>query len=95
VSSILNTTSLINVFFNALYYLLIARVIISYFAVNPYGSPWLVKVKKTIFKATEPILIPFRKIIPLVNLGGGYVDFSPLAALIVLSILKSALLGML
>ncbi len=93
--SIITTTSLINGLFNALTYLLIARVIFSYFPVNPYGNSWVTRVKKAIFRATEPILSPFRKIIPLVNLGGGYVDLSPLIAIIVLSILRNALLGLL
>jgi len=75
--------------------LLIARVILSFFALNPYGKPLLVQIKILVFKATDPILHPFRKIIPLVNMGGGYVDLSPLAALIVLSLLRTALLGML
>ncbi|RQD73111.1 MAG: YggT family protein [Candidatus Syntrophonatronum acetioxidans] len=87
--------NLINVAFNVLYYLLIARVILSFFAANPYGNPFLAKVKSVIFNITEPLLAPLRKIIPPVNMGGGYLDLSPLIALIVLSILRSVLLSIL
>jgi len=87
--------NLVNTAFNILYYLLIARVIFSFFALNPYGNSFLAKVKSVIFSITEPILAPLRKVIPLVNMGGGYLDLSPLVALIVLSILRSAILSLL
>ena len=87
--------NLVNTAFNILYYLLIARVILSFFALNPYGNSFLAKVKSVIFNITEPILAPLRKVIPLVNMGGGYLDLSPLVALILLSILRSAILSLL
>lgn len=87
--------NLVNTAFNILYYLLIARVILSFLALNPYGNSFLAKVKSVIFNITEPILAPLRKVIPLVNMGGGYLDLSPLVALILLSILRSAILSLL
>ena len=85
---------MIDGFFNILKLFLIARVILSYFAFNPYGKPWLVQLKRIIYRVTEPILLPFRSIIPLVNLGGGYIDLSPLVAIIVLGFIQGILINL-
>lgn len=85
---------MIDVFFNILKLFLIARVILSYFSINPYGKPWLVQLKRVIYRVTEPILLPFRSIIPLVNLGGGYIDLSPLVAIIVLGFIQGLLINL-
>jgi len=85
---------MIDVFFNILKLFLIARVILSYFSINPYGKPWLVQLKRVIYRVTEPILLPFRSIIPLVNLGGGYIDLSPLVAIIVLGFIQGILINL-
>ena len=85
---------MIDGFFNILKLFLIARVILSYFAFNPYGKPWLVQLKRVIYRVTEPILLPFRSIIPLVNLGGGYIDLSPLVAIIVLGFIQGILINL-
>ena len=85
---------MIDGFFNILKLFLIARVILSYFSINPYGKPWLVQLKRVIYRVTEPILLPFRSIIPLVNLGGGYIDLSPLVAIIVLGFIQGLLINL-
>ncbi|WP_407080321.1 YggT family protein [Candidatus Contubernalis alkalaceticus] len=85
---------MINVFFRLLYYFLIARIILSYFAFNPYGKPWLVQLKKVVYQVTEPILLPFRNIIPLINMGGGYIDLSPIVAIIVLNFIRGLLINL-
>ncbi len=85
---------MIDVFFNILKLFLIARIILSYFSINPYGKPWLVQLKRVIYRVTEPILLPFRSIIPLVNLGGGYIDLSPLVAIIVLGFIQGILINL-
>ena len=58
------------------------RVISSWLPISPY-SPWV----RWSYQLSEPILAPFRRIIP--NLGG--LDISPIVAFILLNILEGLL----
>lgn len=59
---------------------IVARVLMSWFQVDPY-SP----LAQTIFKLTEPILAPVRNLIPP---AAGF-DFSPIVVIILLQVLAS------
>lgn len=59
---------------------IVVRVISSWLPISPY-SPWV----RWSYKLSEPVLAPFRRIIP--NLGG--LDISPIVAYILLNILES------
>ena len=59
---------------------IVVRVISSWLPISPY-SPWV----RWSYLLSEPILAPFRRIIP--NLGG--LDISPIVAYILLNILES------
>lgn len=75
-------SNLINITFNVFYFLVLARVLISWIpqiAHNAFG--------KFIFEVTEPLLAPIRRILPRM----GAIDFSPLVVLIILQILQSLL----
>jgi YggT family protein len=73
--------------FNLLELLLVIRILLSWFPnIDWYKQPF-----KLLNAITEPILAPFRKIIP--NLGG--MDISPIFAFIVLEMLQTVLLGLL
>jgi YggT family protein len=72
--------------FSILYFLLVIRIILSWFGVNPYNE--LVQI---LFRITEPILAPFRRL----PLQMGAIDFSPILAFIVLFFLKSFIVGVL
>ena len=61
---------------------IVVRVISSWLPVSPY-SPWV----RWSYQLSEPILAPFRRIIP--NLGG--LDISPIVAFILLNILEGLL----
>ena len=61
-----------------------ARAIMSWFPMSA-GNP----VVKFLFQVTEPILAPFRRIIPRF----GMMDLSPLVAIIVLQVVATALLS--
>ncbi|ASS75839.1 hypothetical protein CIG75_13185 [Tumebacillus algifaecis] len=57
-------------------YVLIARVLMS----------WVPDVERTsfgriLYKVTEPYLSIFRRIVPPLPLGGGYIDLSPIVAI--------------
>ncbi|MDP3789400.1 MAG: YggT family protein, partial [Candidatus Omnitrophota bacterium] len=53
-----------------IYWLVIIRAVLSWFSPDPYNT--LVQI---LYKLTEPILAPFRRIIPSYNIG---IDLSPI-----------------
>ncbi|MBN2290294.1 MAG: YggT family protein [Candidatus Glassbacteria bacterium] len=71
----------------ALYsFLILVRIILSWVRVNRF-NPWFV----LLCRATDPFLDPFRRLIP--PFSG--IDFSPVVAFFVLSILRRVLVSML
>jgi len=73
-------------FLNLLLYVLwvaiLVRVILSWFPVDP-SNP----IIRLVWDVTEPILAPFRRVIPRI----GMFDLSPLAAFLVISFLQQSL----
>lgn len=69
-----------------LYWLLFARIIISWFPVDPYHS-----IVQFLYQVTEPILAPFRRI----PLRLGMLDLTPLIAFVALSFLNTVLVRIL
>jgi YggT family protein len=63
-------------------YVIIVRAILSWFNPNPRSAP-----VQFIYKITEPVLGPLRKILP--DLGG--VDVSPMVAMILIWALMSVM----
>lgn len=63
-----------------LYWLIIIRAVISWFSPDPYN--FLVQL---LYKLTEPMLYPFRRLIPIYNIG---IDISPVLAILVLIFLR-------
>ena len=72
--------------FIILYYLLFIRIILSWFGINPYNE-----IVQILFKITEPLLMPFRKL----PLQFGAIDFSPMLAFMALWFLRSFVVGVL
>ena len=67
-------------FFQILYWIMIARVLLTWFPnINWYNQPF-----KAIKEITDPIFEPFRRIIP--PIGG--LDFSPLVAFLAIYVLS-------
>ena len=77
---------LFSMIFNVLYFLLVIRIILSWFAVNPYNE-----IVQVLYRITEPILAPFRRL----PLQLGMIDFSPIIAFIVLVFLRNFVVGIL
>jgi len=73
------------------YYILFARIILSWFILGQNTSQTLSDFYRIIYGVTEPLLAPLRKIIPSVKMGMGYLDLSPLILLILLRIAESFL----
>ena len=69
-----------NIIIPLLYWLIIIRAVISWFSPDPYN--FLVQL---LYKLTEPILYPFRRIIPACNIG---IDISPILAILALVFLR-------
>jgi YggT family protein len=44
---------------------------------------------------TEPVLAPIRRMLPPVQVGGGFLDLSPMVALLLLWVLERILLAVL
>ena len=77
---------LFSMIFNVIYFLLVIRIILSWFAVNPYND-----IVQILYKITDPILAPFRRL----PLRLGMIDFSPIMAFIVLAFLRNFIVGIL
>lgn len=77
---------LVNGIFQILYWLLFARIVISWFPVDPYNN-----IVQMLYQITEPILTPFRRI----PLRIGMLDLTPLLAFVALFFVRNVLLGIL
>ncbi|MDD3268990.1 MAG: YggT family protein [Syntrophomonadaceae bacterium] len=77
---------LVNTAFNVLVWLIIGRCILSFIPHNPYQP-----VIKFIYDVTEPIMGPFRRIIP----AAGAVDFSPIIAVLAVSLVQKIVIDLL
>lgn len=75
---------IIDVLLSILWWLILARAIISW--VNPDPNNFIVQF---LYKVTEPILYPIRKMLPI-NLSIG-IDLSPIIAFLILMFLRSFL----
>lgn len=64
-------------------FLVVGRAIISWVNADPYNP-----IVRFFISATEPLLQPLRRVIPII---GGGLDLSPLALLLALYFLKAAL----
>ncbi|MHB0876863.1 MAG: YggT family protein [Anaerolineae bacterium] len=76
----------IDILFEVLSLAILARVILSWFRVDPYN-----RFVQILFQVTEPVLAPFRKIIPPM----GTIDITPIVALLVLQIAQRIIVTML
>jgi YggT family protein len=83
----LQAAQVVSLFFEILTWLIIARILLSWVPHNPNGP-----VLRLLYEGTEPILAPFRRIVPK---SAFPLDFSPLIALLVLRILREAIISML
>ena len=77
---------LVNGLCQLLYWLLMARIIISWLPVDPYSS-----VAQFLNQITDPLLLPFRRL----PLHIGMLDLSPLLAFVTLYFLNNVLVRIL
>ena len=74
--------SLVNIFFTILYWLLVARIVLSWVGVNPYTTAN--DLLSALYQVTDAILAPFRRL----PLHVGMIDFSPIVAFVTLQFLQ-------
>jgi len=77
---------LFGMIFKILYFLLVIRIILSWFPVDPYNS-----VVAALHQLTDPLLAPFRRL----PLQFGTIDFSPIFAFLALAFLDHFIVGLL
>lgn len=80
---------IVSLLLNLLYFLILARIIISFIRVSPYHPTWG-PIIRFIHQATEPILAPVRNLLP--PMGG--LDFSPLIVLILARFLGQLIISL-
>ncbi len=75
--------SVILLLINVYQIVLLLRVLLSWFRVDPYTNP----VGRLLYALTEPVLEPIRQVLP----SAGMMDFSPLVAFLLLFALRSVI----
>jgi YggT family protein len=69
--------------------LVIGRILLSWFPISP-ESP-MSSVFSFLYRLTEPVLGPIRRMLPPIGMGGMALDLSPIIVIFGLEILKNAL----
>lgn len=77
---------IVNVVFQILVYLIIARCLLSFVRHNPYQP-----IIRFIYDVTEPVMSPFRRIIPYI----GGIDFSPVIAVVAIDVARRLIIQLL
>ena len=81
----------VDVFFDVVYYILLARILLSWFPGARHTS-----IGVFLFNMTEPILLPFRNIVDKSPIGrGSMIDFSPILAFFVMGIVERFIINIL
>ena len=75
---------LFSMIFKMLYFILVIRIILSWFPIDPYNS-----VVSTLYQITDPLLAPLRKL----PLQIGMLDLSPIFAFLALAFLDHFVVG--
>ena len=68
---------------------LLGRIVLSWFP--PSGPGPLESIQQVLFRITEPVLGPIRRLLPPVRMGGMGLDLSPMIVFLVLQIIISAI----
>ncbi len=89
---VISLAYLVSRIINIFYYILLARIILGFF---PSNNDLVSQIRAIAFKITEPVLAPFRNVIPPVRSGAGYLDLSPIVALLVIRLLGDFLISLL
>lgn len=75
----------VNIAFDVLIWLIIARCVLSFVRHNPYQP-----IIKFVYDVTEPIMGPFRRLLP----AAGGLDFSPIIAVLAVTLIQRLVVGL-
>lgn len=67
-------------------FILLARILISWFQIDPYNP-----IVQALYQLTEPILAPIRRMLP----PAGMLDFSPIVAFILIRVVEQVVISLL
>jgi YggT family protein len=70
-------------------FLILIRVLLSWINVNPYRPTIDHPLVRLLYRITDPVLEPLRRIIPPI---GGAVDITPVVALLLLEIVRQVII---
>lgn len=84
----LTVARIISFLIQAYEFLIFIRVLLSWINVNPYRPAINHPIVDLLYRITDPVLQPLRRVIPPL---GGTLDLSPIIALILLEILRQIL----
>ncbi len=79
----------IQILFDLISFSILARIILSWFAASGGGGGG--RIRLLLYDITEPILGPFRKVIPRL----GMIDISPIIALLALDLVRTIIISLL
>jgi YggT family protein len=77
---------LVQTLFEVYTFILLARVLITWFQVDPYNP-----IVRVLYQLTEPLLAPIRRLLPQT----GMMDFSPIVAFIVITVVERIVMSLL
>ncbi|MDI6781931.1 MAG: YggT family protein [bacterium] len=77
---------LMGMLFKLVYFVLVVRMLLSWVNPDPYNQ-----MVRFVYRVTEPILAPFRRIIPPM----GMIDISPIVVFLLLSFIERFVVGVL
>jgi YggT family protein len=83
---------IVSFLFQAYQFAILIRVLLSWINVNPYRPAIDHPVLQILYRITDPVLEPLRRLIPPI---GGTLDISPIVALFALEILRRIVLDLL
>ena len=82
----------VGAFFTVYIILIFIRILMSWLPRIPYYR-WLDLFLRWVTEVTDPWLNLFRRFIPLLRIGPGAIDLSPIVAIIVLSIVRTLIVN--
>jgi len=66
-------------------FVLFVRIILTWFPIDPWSKA--ARAYNLLAKVTDPVLIPLRRLIPPIRLGGTAIDLSPIILFVGISVL--------
>lgn len=77
---------IVDAFFTLLFWLIIAHIILSWI---PHNNPIIRQISEVVESIVQPIFKPFRKIVPVIDLGGVGFDLTPIVVIFLIRITHS------